>query len=77
MDLESHSSLAKNLGSVLLHLDDHRDESGGIDSGDVENLRTRLDRALEWWKKICHNSATWQARLQIALMEVSHSNLYL
>lgn len=69
MDLDSHRSLVRSLTGVLAHLSEH-EETATMGKVELEQLRTRLRRVLEWWKTICHNSAAWQARLQIALLEV-------
>lgn len=74
LDLDSHRALVTSLTKVLSHLREHEgtDEPVGL-----ESLRKRVELALKQWKTVCHNSAVWQARLQIALMENSsfHQNV--
>jgi tetratricopeptide (TPR) repeat protein len=70
LDLDSHRSLVSALTNVLAHLNEHG-ETSTMGPVELEQLRERLSKALELWKKVCHNTALWQARLQIALIENS------
>jgi len=73
LDLDSHRSLVGALSNVLTHLNEHG-ETSTMGPVELDQLKERLSRALELWKKVCHNTALWQARLQIALIE--NSNFY-
>lgn len=76
LDLDSHRNLVHRLTGVLSHLNEHG-ETSTMGSLELEKLRERLQAAITLWKKVCHQTALWQARLQIALMENSgfHENL--
>ena len=71
LDLDSHRSLVLSLQSVLQHLNSHGEEEVK-DATDLSQLRERLQDSINWWRRICHNAALWQARLQLALIEVSY-----
>ena len=71
LDLDSHRSLVHALTGVLTHLSEHG-ATETIGEMELERLKDRLSKTLQWWNQVCHNAASWQARLQIALLEVSH-----
>ena len=65
---DSHKSVLLSVNVVGAHLAEHT-----ADAARGAALRRRLADVSEGWDGCCEEAATWQTKLQTALLEVSES----
>ncbi|XP_024081431.1 nesprin-2-like isoform X2 [Cimex lectularius] len=64
LDLDSHRNLVVSMNIVGTHLAEHSDSEER-----ARDLRTRLANDNLRWDRVCESAASWQAKLQTALIQ--------
>lgn len=71
LDLDSHKSLVRSLNVVGKHLAEHTE-----DEEKARETTARLVEINRRWDAMCNAAVAWEARLQTALLQVSHIILH-